>query len=394
MSSRRILLISSNSSGRGGGERYLDYLSRGLLLNGDEPHVLLSTRDYMDGWATMLKETGAEVHRLPLRALRDRPLRFVQSMTDRRQQRRIASFCRDLAPDAILVNQQYDEDALDYIAGAVQSHVAPVAATLHMPMTADKNRRPLGRARGAILREWYRRSGHRILFISEGGRQEFEDYYRLRERGEIVHHGTTFGAVRTAPHASHEITIGFAGQFVPQKNLSLLVRAWAKAFRRNERLRLLLIGDGPERPALEQLLRSLAPEGAWRITGWVDDPARYLEKVDIYTMTSHFEGLPLALIEAAGQGIPCVVTDFNGASDIAARAPWVRVAPRREADLADALLKSASDASALSDQAIAGAAEFQRYFSLERMAADTVGFLLRTSAQLSRTRAAQLSLSS
>ncbi len=89
----------------------------------------------MDAWESELCDAGAVVRRERLIGLRDRPFRFLQSATDFRQQQRISDLCREICPTAILVNQQYDEDGLDYVAGALKADVAPVAGTLHMPMT-------------------------------------------------------------------------------------------------------------------------------------------------------------------------------------------------------------------------------------------------------------------
>lgn len=373
----RILLVSSNSSDRGGGERYLDYLTQGLRQTGHEVHILLSDHGYMDGWAKMFAGSGATIHRAPLKALRHRKLRFLQSMAEKGQQRRIAELCRSIAPDGILVNQQYDEDAIDYIDGAVQSGCGPVIATLHMPMTADKDSRPLGNLRGRLLRRWYAASPHRILYISEGGKAEFEDYYGLRNKGGIVHHGTTFADYRKQPRArraDEPVTVGFVGQFVPQKNLELLAKGWLLAWQKSPRFRLMLIGDGPERPAVEAILRA-APAESWKITGWVADPMVHFPDVDIYSMTSHFEGLPLALIEAAGMGLPGAVTHFNGAADIAARAPWLRVVDPTPEAVAQCFLAMAGELESLERLAAANLEAFRGYFSLERMARDTVDFL-------------------
>ena len=120
---KRLLLISSNSSGRGGGERYLVYLAQGLRLLNCEVHVLLSTATYMDDWAKKLTLEGAEVHRRNLLGLCSRPLRFVQSITDKKQHSKIAEVCKAVAPDAIIANQQYDEDGLDYLMGALMANM-------------------------------------------------------------------------------------------------------------------------------------------------------------------------------------------------------------------------------------------------------------------------------
>lgn len=385
----RILLLSSNSSGRGGGERYLVYLATGLRLLGHEVVALVSSDRHMDGWAGSLAGVGVQVERRPLRALRDRPLRFIAAALDRRQQRMVTSVCRDVRPDAIVANQQYDEDGLDYIAGAIEADVAPVAGTMHLPMTRDKHRRPLGRIRGALLRHWYRRHQYLPILVSRGSQAEFESYYPAPRPTIVVHHGVPY-AEGSAASAALPVAwlakrrgdvaalpvIGFIGQFVPQKNLGLLVAGWVAAHASGARSRLLLVGDGPTRPLVERQLRATVPPDLWHITGWTDHPECFLGSLDLLIMTSRFEGLSLALLEAVGRGVPAVVTDFNGARDVAMRAPWVRVVDLATATgLGEAIVKAVEQLSDLRGAAHKGQDAFRAYFSPRRMASDTVAAL-------------------
>lgn len=84
-----------------------------------------------------------------------------------------------------------------------------------------------------------------------------------------------------------------------------MLNAWLYTIKQGVKSRLLLIGDGPERNNLEQYLRNHAPENTWHITGWQQHPEAYLSVLDIYTMTSHFEGLPLALLNGGSGSTYC-----------------------------------------------------------------------------------------
>jgi glycosyltransferase involved in cell wall biosynthesis len=379
---KRLLLISSNSSARGGGERYLVYLTQGLLLLGYEVHILLSTISYMNDWANELTAHKVQVHRRNLAGLRSRPLRFVQSMLDKNQQLEIAKVCKQISPDAILVNQQYDEDALDYVAGALMSQVAPVGGTMHMPMTANKHQRPLGKLRGKLLHQWYEKHLYSLILVSQGSQKEFENYYSSPRPTKVVNYGCPFPEIIAShpPFPSNWVEplpiIGFSGQFVSQKNLPLLLDAWLYTRKQGIQSRLLLIGDGLERNNLEKQLRNNAPDDTWHITGWQEHPEAYLSVLDIYAMTSHFEGLPLALLEAVGRGIPTVVTNFNGAFDVAERASWVNIAADASPEsVGQALIKSINNLSWLKQEARNGQQDFQNYFSLQRMASETLAAL-------------------
>lgn len=381
MSTPRVLLISSNSSGRGGGERYLVFLTQGLRELGIDVHALLSSQGYMDSWARDLQDAGASVHRTALKGLSQRPLRFVQSMLDKAQQLAVSHVCADVRPDAILVNQQYDEDGLDYLAGALLSGVAPVVGVMHMPMTATKNQRPLGRLRGWYLSRWYARNPYQLVLVSQGAQTEFEAYYPRPRPTLVINNGVPLDAGAGVSDGavgprSAEPVIGFVGQFVAQKNLHALVQAWLAMRQSGLACRLLLVGDGPDRVALEQQLKAAAPEGTWRITGWMSQPEALLSQMDVFVLCSHFEGLPLSLVEAASRGIPCVVAPFNGASDVTSKAHWVRVAQ----DHSQAALQAALQATLQSRGQMPPATPleldaFRGYFSIRRMATDMAALM-------------------
>jgi glycosyltransferase involved in cell wall biosynthesis len=375
-----FLLVSSNSSGRGGGEKYLVYLTTALRELGATVHALISTAEFMNGWDLELKAAGAVVHRLDLKSLAQRPLRFFQSIMDHAQIRRIARFCRGLGPDGIVVNQQYDEDGLDYLAGALASGCKNVCGVMHLPMTANKHERSFGRFRGIVLRSWYERHPYSLVFVSKGAQREFERYYSVPRPTYVVN--SAISSKRRAEPPKRMVwsddvpAVGFIGQFVPQKNLMFLIKGWVAALRSGSRSRVLLVGDGPQRPELERYLRANAPSESWLITGWIEHPEEYVGNIDLFVLLSHFEGLSLSLLEVASQGIPCLIADFNGAEEVLERAPWVSQTSstdltRYVADLRLAL----SRLNEIKDVSLTQVSQFNDYFSPRRMAFELLKIL-------------------
>lgn len=379
MKNHKILLVSSNSSSRGGGERYLIFLSQGLLNLGIEVHILLSTAPYMDQWVKDLNVAGAIVHRLPIKGLAQRKMRFISAMFDIAQIRAIRKFCRGLSPDAILINQQYDEDGIDYIISALQSGCRNVVGVMHMPMTANKNLRPLGLWRGNILRWWYSKHPYRLILVSEGAQLEFEAYYPAPRPTYIVNNSIPLNQseINSGQQTSRSRVdipvIGFIGQIVPQKNLGRLIEAWHMLKTQGFQTKLLIVGDGPERIKIEHQLLSDISNDQWSITGWVSKPETMLKEIDIFVMSSNFEGLPLSLVEAAARGIICVVTPFNGATDVAKHAPWVHLTKEFSAD--SIRVKLAEILECWDEQPKITAAQlqsFRNHFSLNRMAKEVL----------------------
>ncbi|TKG24507.1 glycosyltransferase family 4 protein [Vibrio breoganii] len=77
----------------------------------------------------------------------------------------------------------------------------------------------------------------------------------------------------------------------------------------NDKLKFIIFGDGPYKSELETLVNSLELNDRVIFFGFVDKPISYLTYLDVYTLTSDFEGFPLSLLEAVSLKIPCVCTD-------------------------------------------------------------------------------------
>jgi glycosyltransferase involved in cell wall biosynthesis len=98
------------------------------------------------------------------------------------------------------------------------------------------------------------------------------------------------------------------GRFTRQKDFPTLIRAIADV--REERpIRLLILGDGPERPRMEAVVTELGLEDVVRLPGWVGNPYPYMAAADVFVLSSRWEGLPSVLIEALFCGAPVVATD-------------------------------------------------------------------------------------
>lgn len=99
------------------------------------------------------------------------------------------------------------------------------------------------------------------------------------------------------------------GSLSPVKNQAMLIDAFAKL--QNERRyrdNLTILGEGVLRAELEGQVKRLGLEDRVSLPGNVDDVPTYLGKADVYVMTSHFEGVSLALLEAASTGLPVIVS--------------------------------------------------------------------------------------
>ena len=121
---------------------------------------------------------------------------------------------------------------------------------------------------------------------------------------------------RRAVSPSVPLVIGTMGRLMAQKNHALLLRALAPLCRRHPNIQLLVAGDGPLRAELEQLIRAEHLAAQVTLVGETQTPYSFLGQLDIFVLSSAWEGLPLVAMEAMACGIPVVSTDVGGVSEL------------------------------------------------------------------------------
>ena len=98
------------------------------------------------------------------------------------------------------------------------------------------------------------------------------------------------------------------GRLAAQKDFSNLIRAFA-LLRQQQPARLIILGEGRERPQLEALIRQLELQDDVALPGFVKNPYAFLTRARMFVLSSQWEGLPTVLIEALALGVPIVATD-------------------------------------------------------------------------------------
>src|SRR5688500_2491472 len=163
----------------------------------------------------------------------------------------------------------------------------------------------------------YRRS--RIVTLSDSSKADIVEQLRLRpERIDVVPPGVDprFTASHEVPRSEHPLVVA-VGRLVPVKRYDLLLAACAEARRRVPDLELAIVGDGYERPALDEQVRALDADSWVRFTGFLRED----ELVDLYrrawvvASASAREGWGMSLTEAAACGTPAVATRIPGHTD-------------------------------------------------------------------------------
>lgn len=110
--------------------------------------------------------------------------------------------------------------------------------------------------------------------------------------------------------------VGTVARLAPQKDLHTLLRAAPLIIARAPATHFVVIGDGPLRAELMQLARDLGLAGQVHFLGHRHDLPDLLGMMDVFALSSRYEGAPLSIIEAMGAGLPIVATRVAGTSDL------------------------------------------------------------------------------
>jgi glycosyltransferase involved in cell wall biosynthesis len=129
------------------------------------------------------------------------------------------------------------------------------------------------------------------------------------------------------------------GRFRMQKDFPTLIRAFARV-RSTRPARLMILGDGTRRRALEALVERLGLGSDVALPGYAENPLPWMRRASVFVLSSAWEGLPGVLIEALAAGCPVVSTDCpSGPSEILDRGAYGPLVPSRDPDaLAQAIL--------------------------------------------------------
>jgi len=152
-----------------------------------------------------------------------------------------------------------------------------------------------------------------------------------------------------------------AGRLSTAKDFSTLIRAF-EILRLKRSARLVILGEGELRPMLEEQIKSTGLMEYVSLPGFVNNPFAWMKKASLFVLSSAWEGLPGALIQAMACGVPVVSTDcFSGPAEILENGRWGRLVP-----VGDAPAMAAAMDAALNDKMKPDTALRAAYFGVQQ----------------------------
>jgi len=231
---------------------------------------------------------------------------------------RLIQYLRREKPDAML-------SAIEHtcIAALIAAQIAKVntrmIVTVHNTLSLNRNEN-LSIARFVmpmLMKKLYPKA-NAIVVVSEAARDDFLRNFRLnRKKVSVIYNPVVTPELfekakqpSTHPWLSQDsppVILG-VGRLTKQKDFTTLIRAFALVCNQQP-AKLIIIGEGNERKKLEQLSINLRVSKDVDIHGFVENSFSYMANAAVFVLSSAWEGLPTALIEALAIGTPIVSTD-------------------------------------------------------------------------------------
>ncbi|MGH7509228.1 MAG: glycosyltransferase [Gemmatimonadales bacterium] len=286
----------------GGAERVIVNLAHGITERGFPVDLVVAAAE-----GPLLEQLQPAVRLVDLRA--GRALRSLGPLT---------GYLRRERP-RVLISSMSHANVVALWAAKLARRGTPVLATVHNTMSQSTGEQgPIARRLWPhLLRAFYPQASF-VVAVSQGAAEDLARTSGLPlDRVRVVYNPVITPAIvalaRQVPHhpwfapGAPPVILG-AGRLTRQKDFPTLIRAFAEV-RRHRAVRLIILGEGDERPALERLVGQLGVADDVALPGFQENAMGFMGGSALFVLSSAWEGLPTVLIEALAAGTQVVSTD-------------------------------------------------------------------------------------
>lgn len=195
----------------------------------------------------------------------------------------------------------------------VYTHKATLLHTIHTTPQFEFSKRIIG-----LMKILYKKKKAIPVAISNKIKVSTSSLYNISQGSiEVVYNPVDIERFRKKS-INHAENIQFihVGRMNPNKNQQLIIKAFAIVKKELLNVSLVLVGDGESKNELSKLVEDLNLNKDVTFVGNIANVEDYLNESDIFVLSSHYEGLPLSILEAMSSGLPIVSTNVGGVSDI------------------------------------------------------------------------------
>lgn len=318
----------------GGVEQVMLHLANRFTLYGFSVDLVIA-----NGSGSLKSEIPCGIHLVDLKA--PRVLYTLPQLVD---------YLRQARPDVILSAKDY-QNVVALLATKVARYRGKVIVTTHIDVSVEwaSNKNFKGRLIPYLVRYTYPWATH-IVTVSHGAKQSLAKMTGLpAERITVIYNPVISSEIlaKAEEPLNHlwfapgePPVILSAGRLTQQKGYPTLISAFA-IVQKKHKARLVILGDGEDREKLEKLVEKLGLTKEVDLPGFVKNPYKFMKRAAVFVLSSLWEGLPTALIEAMALGCPVISTNCpSGPAEILEGGKWGLLIPVGDVDgLAKAILQ-------------------------------------------------------
>lgn len=170
---------------------------------------------------------------------------------------------------------------------------------------------------------------HKLIIVSNYDKQKgLNNRIAGNNKYILIPYGINYEEFRTSPDtknsilrqelgiANRDLIVGMISCFKPQKVPEDFIRLAFLVHQIMPAVRFVLVGDGLLRPRINQMIDRFKLQEVVFLTGWRRDIPAILSSIDIFVLTSLWEGLPISVLEAMASSLPVAATDTGGISEV------------------------------------------------------------------------------
>lgn len=299
----RILQLIS-TIGFYGAESVVCSLARQLRAQGHETTVCILTRRerYDDTIVAKCRDEGIPA--------------FAVNCSGRLDWKAVRSLRRLISAQEIDLVHAHNYKSNLYAWMATRGTGIPLVATCHNWTGSTASLRFYASLDRIVLRGFAR-----IVAVSPGVREKLREAGIAEQRVSIIRNGIDVEVFRAAKAAypretDSQITIGSVCRLVREKGVADLLHAAKSLLKRHRDLRFLIAGDGPDRGEFEALTAYLGITSKVSFLGFQSDMPAFYASIDIFTLPSYNEGLPVSALEAMAAGHAVVASRVGALPEV------------------------------------------------------------------------------
>jgi glycosyltransferase involved in cell wall biosynthesis len=295
------------------------------------------------------------------------------------RQDKLSKYLRGFELARLLKSQRVDLVHAHHTPALVDSALATKLAGVPLIATDHCKLYPTS-TRWRVLENVASRFADTVVAVSEHSKADLIRYQGLNPGSlEVIYNGldlqTPNGLNASELRAQlglrpDDVIIGTAARLESQKGLELLISAAKLVVAKAPKTRFVIVGGGTEEPKLRQMVRDMSLDDHVIITGFRIDAVMIMSLMDCFVQTSHWEGMPMALLEAMALAKPVVATAVGGVPEVVVDGQTGLLLHNRDAgQLAEALLTIRGRPEMASGMGAAGRERYQQLFTSRAMIA-------------------------